>query len=160
MAVVLIGAAGSSFGAEFEGSMRPGDSVEVGGHTVALQDVTSGDGGRYVFVRALFDVDGRRVAPEIRAYEDQSTPVAEPALQSSIVDDIIVAVSLLFPDGETVAVSVFVRPLVWWVWVGAGLIALAGLTALFSRRGAAAMPHRSATTAPLPGGTTTDTASR
>ena len=160
MAVVLIAVAGSSFGDDFEGSMRPGDEVEVGGHTVTLREVTTGEADRFIFVRATFDVDGKTLTPEIRAYEDQSTPVAEPALMSTIVDDVVVAVSLLFPDGETVAVSVFVRPLVWWVWVGAGLIALAGLVALFSRSGAAAMLHRPATTERPPVGTTTDSASR
>lgn len=160
MALLLVGVAGSSFGDEFEGSMRPGDTVDVGGHTVTLQEVSSGESGRYIFVRATFDVDGTTLAPEIRAYEDQATPVAEPALTSSIVDDVIVAVSLLFPDGETVAVSAFVRPLVVWVWVGAGLIALAGLAALFWRDGAVAVPRREATTGRRGAGTTSDIASR
>ena len=160
MAIVLIGVAGSSFGADFEGSMRPGDQVEVGGHTITLHEVTNGVAERYIFVMATFDVDGHPLTPEIRAYEEQSSPVAEPALRSTLIDDVIVAISLLFPDGETVAVSVFVRPLVWWVWVGAGLIALAGLVALVSRRGAGAVQHRSATAERPPAGTTSDTASR
>lgn len=160
MAVVLFGVAGSSFGDDFEGSMMPGETVEVGRHTVTLVDVSTGEADRYIYVRARFDLDGRALTPEIRAYEDQDTPVAEPALRSTIVDDVIVAVSLLFPDEETVAVSVFVRPLVWWVWIGAGLIALAGLFALVSRDGAAARPRPAATVGRRRAGTTTDTVSR
>ena len=161
MAIVLFGVAGSSFGDDFEGSLMPGEAIEVGGHTVTLLEVSTGEAERYIFVRAMFDVDGATtLTPEIRAYEDQSTPVAEPALSSTLVDDVNVAVSLLFPDGETIAVSVFVRPLVLWVWVGAGLIAVAGLTALLSRGGAAARPRRSATEGRQQAGTTTDSASR
>jgi cytochrome c-type biogenesis protein CcmF len=144
MAVFLLAVAASSFGSDFNGSMRPGDTVELGGHELGLQAIETGDEDRYVFVRAVFDLDGSSIAPQIRAYEDQDVPVAEPALRSSLVDDVIVAVSLMFPDGETVEVSAFVRPLVTWVWVGAGLMGLAGLAALFARDGAAAERRRPA----------------
>lgn len=160
MAVFLVGVAGSSFGEDFSGSMVPGDVVEVGGHEIALEDTETGEEARFIYVRASFRVDGTPVSPEIRAYEDQSLPVAEPALRSTPLSDVIVAVSLLFPDGNTVAVSVFVRPLVWLVWVGAGLMVLAGLSALVVRGGAAAVPRRSAREGPRPTGTTTGTASR
>lgn len=160
MALFLLAVAGSSFGADFNGSMRPGDSVRVAGHELILRSVEAGEEDRFLFVRAGFDLDGAPIAPEIRAYEDQDVPVAEPALRSSLVDDVIVAVSLLFPDGETVEVSVFVRPLVAWVWLGAALMAVAGLAALFARAGAAARPHRSARAGPLPEGTTTGTVAR
>lgn len=160
MALFLVGVAGSSFGDEFNGAMVPGETVTVAGHEVTLHRVDTGESSRYVFVRADFDVDGSPISPEIRAYEAQTTPVAEPVLRSRLVDDVIVAVSLLFPDGETVEVSVFVRPLVSWVWVGAALMGLAGLVALFARGGAAATPRRSATAAQPTEGTTTGALSR
>lgn len=128
-ALVLVAVAGSSFGGEFEGTMRPGDTVEVAGHTVTLDDVSVGREGRFQRVVGQFTVDGAPLEPEIRAYEDQLLPVAEPVLRSTPIDDVIVALSLLFPDGETVQVSVFVRPLVWWVWFGAGVVVLGGLLA-------------------------------
>jgi cytochrome c-type biogenesis protein CcmF len=159
VSLFLVGVAGSSFGADFSGTMMPGDTITVGGHEISLDRVETGEGDRYVFVRAVVDVDGRSLAPEIRAYEEQTVPVAEPVVRSSPVDDVIVAVSLLFPDGETVEVSVFVRPLVWWVWAGAVLMGLAGLVALFARDGAAAGPRRSATAGRQRGETTSGAAS-
>ena len=144
MAVFLLAVAASSFGSDFNGSMRPGDTVELGGHQLTLQTIETGDEDRYIFVRTLFDLDGSPIAPQIRAYEGQDVPIAEPALRSSLVDDVIVAVSMMFPDGETVEVSAFARPLVTWVWVGAGLMGLAGLAALLARDGAAAKRCRPA----------------
>ena len=160
VSLLLVGVAGSSFGAEFSGTMMPGDSVTVAGHEITLERVETGDSDRFVFVRANFEVDGVPVSPEIRAYEQQTVPVAEPVLRSSPLGDVIVAISLLFPDGETIEVSVFVRPLVWWVWAGALLLGVAGLVALFGRAGAASGRRRSAIAEPLRGETTSGSASR
>jgi cytochrome c-type biogenesis protein CcmF len=144
MALFLLAVAASSLGTDFNGTMQPGDTVHLGGHELTLRTIETGEQERYLFVRASFDLDGNPIGPEIRAYEDQDVPVAEPALRSSPIDDVIVAVSLLFPDGETVEVNAFVRPLVMWVWVGAALIVVAGLAALVVKDGAAAVPRRSA----------------
>jgi len=144
MALFLVAVAGSSFGDQFSGSMMPGDTVTVSGHEVSLRAVSTGEGDRFVYVRGDFDVDGVRMSPEIRAYEDQGVPVSEPVLRPGLTDDVMVAISLLFPDAETVEVSVFVRPLVSWVWLGVALMGLAGLFALVSRGGAAARQRRSA----------------
>jgi cytochrome c-type biogenesis protein CcmF len=164
MALFLVGVAGSSLGGDFNGSMRPGESVEVAGHVVSLVSVDTGETERYVFVRADFTVDtldtSPTISPEIRAYEDQSLPVAEPVLRSSLVDDVIVAISLLFPDGETVEVSVFVRPLVTWVWAGAALMGVAALIALFWRGGAVAGRRPPATAGQRRGGTTSENIAR
>jgi len=160
VSLLLVGVAGSSFGAEFSGTMMAGDSVKVAGHEITLESVETGDGDRFVFVRAEFEVDGVLVSPEIRAYEQQTVPVAEPVLLSSPLGDVIVAISLLFPDGGTIEVSVFVRPLVWWVWAGSFLLGAAGLVALFGRDGAASRRRRPATAEPLRGETTTGSASR
>ncbi len=157
MAILLFGVAGSSFGEDFEGPMQVGDSVEVSGITITLNEVSSGEEDRYLYVRADFDVDGRGLAPEIRAFEDQSLPVAEPALLSGPSRDVIVATSLLFPDGETVDVSIFVRPLVWWVWAGALLISVAGLTYLLGKGGVDAERRRLARAKPPAAGTTNGT---
>ena len=155
LAMVLIGAAGSSLGDDFEGSMRPGDEVEVAGETVRLESISTGEGDRFIFVRAVFDVQGAIAEPEIRAYEDQSLPVAEPALVTDPLGDVVVAISTVTADASEVAVSVFVRPMVWWVWAGALVVAVAGLVALSSTGAAGAARHRGARAGLRSGGTTT-----
>jgi cytochrome c-type biogenesis protein CcmF len=159
MAVFLVGVAGSSFGDDFSGAMTPGETTVVGGHEVVLDEVTTGEGDRFIYVQARIEVDGTSLTPEIRAYEDQALPVAEPVVRRGVVDDVIVAISLLFPDGETVEVSVFVKPLVSLVWVGAILMALAGLVALFGRAEAVATQRQSAREAQPAAGTTSGTSS-
>lgn len=159
--MILIGAGGSALGDQYRGQMSPGDTTDVAGRMVTLDGTSTGESGRYLYVRAVFIVDGRHeLAPEIRAYEEQPQPISEPALLSSPASDVIVAISRLEPDGRTVSVSVFVRPLVWWVWAGAVMVALAGLVGLFGRSGVSSRRRRMATTARQQGETTSDTTAR
>ena len=161
MAMVLVGAGGSSLGAEFTGPMSVGETVDVGSHSVELVSVSTGEANRYIYVEGVFIVDGNvELTPQIRAYEAQGIPVSEPALRSTPLSDIIVAVSVLSPDLDGFEVSVFVRPMVWWVWVGALVISLAGATALAWRDGVGGERRREARAALPPAGTTSGTTGR
>ncbi len=134
LALVIVGAAGSALGADFAGVMAPGEIIEVGGRRITLARIETGEADRFIYVRASFTVDDSRVLePEIRAYEDQALPVAEPALLSRPGGDVIIAISKVTADASSVNVSVFVRPMVVWVWLGAVTMALAGLVALASK---------------------------
>jgi cytochrome c-type biogenesis protein CcmF len=155
IAMVLVGAAGSAMGADFAGTMSPGDVITVGSHRIELVSIGTGEGDRYLYAEGLFLVDGHELRPQIRAYEDQELPVAEPALRSTPISDVIVAVSVLSPDVESFEVSVFVRPMVWWVWIGALVVALAGGIALARRRVDGEGRRPPATAGPPPAGTTT-----
>ncbi len=150
LAAVLIGASGSSLGDEFRGGMTPGDIVEVGGYEVRLDSLETGEEGRYIFVVAEMTLlkDGQAVdmvAPQIRAYEDQQLPVPEPVLRSTPREDIVFAISRVNQDASGVEVSVFVKPLVFWVWAGGLLIAIAGLVGLIGRGAASGGRRRGAT---------------
>jgi cytochrome c-type biogenesis protein CcmF len=161
LAMVLIGAAGSAMGSEFAGTVAIGDVVEVGRHSIELVAIDTGEADRYVWAQGEFVVDGgSRLRPQIRAYEDQPTPVAEPALRSTPVSDLIIAVSRLSPDLGSFEVSVFVRPMVWWVWAGALVMAAGGGFALYVRSGASGGRRRSARGGLQPAGTTTGATGR
>ena len=128
IAMVLIGAAGSAMGGDGVAVMAPGDSLEVAGHEIVMRAINTGETERFLFAEAEIVLDGQYVlTPQIRAYGGRDLPIAEPAIRSTPGGDVIVAISLLFPDAAAADVSVFVRPLVWWVWVGALVVSLGGL---------------------------------
>jgi cytochrome c-type biogenesis protein CcmF len=160
VAVVLAGVAGSSLGAEFSGPMGPGDTATVGDYTVRLDRIDTGATRRFIFVEAEVALtrDGSApvsLTPQIRAYEDQALPVPEPALHSTPREDVVVAISRVGGDASVVGVSVFVRPLVLFVWTGSLLIALAGLVALAAKGAGAARRRRPATAGQQPEGAST-----
>jgi cytochrome c-type biogenesis protein CcmF len=150
LALVLVGAGGSSLGAQFRGGMAPGDVVAVGGYEVRLDRVETDEEGRYIYVAADLTLlrDGQEVdsvRPQIRAYEDQPLPIPEPVLRSTPMEDIVFAISRVNQDASGVEVSVFVKPLVFWVWAGGLLIALAGVAGLTVPNGAGGVRRREAT---------------
>jgi len=147
MALVLFGGAGSSLGEDFTGAMGAGESVDLSRFTVELDEIRTGESDRFLYVAADMTLtrrggDAVAISPEIRAYEEQALPVPEPALHSTPVEDVVVAISRVAGDASVVEVNVFVRPLVLWVWAGAVLIALSGLASLFSTGAAGARRRR------------------
>jgi cytochrome c-type biogenesis protein CcmF len=158
MALVLVGAAGSSLGEDFSAPMAPGERVQLAHHEVELESIDTGESDRYIFVAADVTVSrdggsGVTMSPQIRAYEEQALPVPEPALHSTLWEDVVVAISRVSEDALVVEVSVFVRPLVTLVWVGAILISLGGVLALAATGAGAARRRRSARAGQQPAGT-------
>ncbi len=150
LALALVGAGGSSLGAQFRGGMAQGDVVAVGGYEVRLDRVETGEEGRYIYVAADLTLlrDGQEVdsvRPQIRAYEDQPLPIPEPVLRSTPMEDIVFAISRVNQDASGVEVSVFVKPLVFWVWAGGLLIALVGVAGLTVPNGGGGGRRREAT---------------
>jgi cytochrome c-type biogenesis protein CcmF len=133
VALVLLGAGASALGTEFHGPMVPGDVAIVGPHRIELKEVRFGEADRFIYAEGVFLLDGlKELRPQIRAYGAQQLPVAEPVLRSTPMVDVIVAVGVVTPGAEGFEVSVFVRPMVWWVWAGAVVLAIAGFSALSS----------------------------
>lgn len=158
LAMVLVGAGASSLGTDAAARMREGEAIEVGSHRLELVEVTTGETANFVYAEGRFLVDGRvELRAQIRGYEEQSLPVAEPALWSTPVADVIIAVSLMTVEADGFDVAVFVRPMVWWVWAGALVLTLSGVLALRGRAGVGAGPRRAATTGRPAAGTTTGT---
>ena len=160
MALVLVGAGGSSLGDEFRGSMASGDTVEVGGYEVTLDAIETGEADRFIYVAAELSLarsgdNLETLSPQLRAYEEQPLPIPEPALRTTPSGDVVVAISRVADDASVVEVRVFVRPLVLWVWAGGLLIALSGLLSLVSTGGVFARRRRPATAAQQEEGTTT-----
>lgn len=140
--------------------MGSGDTAALDRYAIELGEIRTGEESRFIYLETdvTFARDGETVftlSPEIRAYEDQALPVPEPALRSTPLEDVVVAISRVAGDASAVEVSVFVRPLVFWVWAGSALIVLAGLVALFSTGATAAARRRRATGERQPTGTTT-----
>jgi len=118
--------------------IQEGDSLELAGYTLRLDDVTRAQGPNYRTTMAMLTLgrDGREIAtmrPEKRVYPVAQMPTTEAALDNGFLRDIYVSIGDP-QDGGGWAVRTYYKPLANWIWGGAILMALGGLLSLSDRR--------------------------
>jgi cytochrome c-type biogenesis protein CcmF len=118
--------------------MEIGDTAVVGGHTFRFDGVHGVQGPNYQSsmgtVTVLDDGVATRVLhPEKRVYTVQTNPMTEAAIQSNPVRDLYVSLGEPLGGGAW-SVRIYFKPFVSWIWGGAVIMALGGITALSDSR--------------------------
>jgi len=112
--------------------MKTGDSVDMAGYTWTLDRVYDTLGPNYSAVRGEISIrngDGERIAtlfPERRFYPDSQQNTTEAAIHTNWMADLYGVLG----EGsaqEGWAIRLYHNPLVPWMWIGSGLMALGGL---------------------------------
>ena len=138
MVIFLAGALGNGlFATEVVVRATPGDSVDVAGRQMTLRAVEARQGPNYVTETAVIDVreDGRLLAvmtPEKRFYTAERQTTTEAAIRPRFGGDDY-AVLGDGTDATGYTLRLYRKPLVSWIWVGAGLMAIGGAVAAIGR---------------------------
>ena len=129
--VLFVGFAGSqAFTTSRDAELRPGEAVSVAGYRFVSEGATRARDAHKGEVRValgVFDSGGERVTtlrPGIDFYFADNQPSTEVALHSTLSRDLY-AVLVEADESGLAIVSLFVNPLVSWLWI-AGLIMVAG----------------------------------
>lgn len=133
-AVFALGLVGSMFASSTTATLAPGESLTLRGWEVEnLGAAVSAE--RTVSAPVVLRRDGDEVAilePSLVSHPDRGVLLAETSLRSTPLTDVQVALRDADDDGRAL-LEVHVRPLVWFVWWGPLLLALAcGRAALAS----------------------------
>lgn len=140
LGVILIGvafAASSAYGARTEVRLRPGDTVQVLGYEIGYEGTVSRTYVNRTSVEAKVRVDGGKVyRPSISNYPFATQAIGTPSVKTGIREDVYLTLVVAPKRAEDVAViGVNVLPLVVWLWIGGGLIAVgSALAAVPTRR--------------------------
>ena len=132
--VLFIGLAGSrGFATEVDLTVPEGGRAQVAGYTLLNEGAASTEDAHRSRVSVTMAVfrDGQRVttmSPGRDTFAVDGTEAAVVAIDSGPTRDLYMVLTQLRPDG-TASVSVFVNPLVLWLWVAGVIIALGGLIA-------------------------------
>jgi len=136
VAVFILGAAGASFfQSEKIERIFPGDTLKVGSKIFRLEDVNPLIGPNYTSTAAtlsLMDKDGAVIdtmISEIRFYPVAGTTTTEAAIRPRISGDAYAVLG----DGDAergYTLRLYDKPLVSWIWFGAGMMALGGIIAI------------------------------
>jgi cytochrome c-type biogenesis protein CcmF len=113
-----------------------GETREWGGHTFQLQQVRLEQDSRVKAVKADVLLDGEKVyAPAITTYLRQGVDVPTPSVRTGARGDVYLTLERgATPGADEATIRVFIKPLVLWLWIGGGLMAVGTLLAAFPGR--------------------------
>ncbi|HEX9107089.1 MAG TPA: heme lyase CcmF/NrfE family subunit [Longimicrobiales bacterium] len=123
-------AASSTYRAEREVTLKPGQTVTVQGYTVRLDDVAGKqEPQRFVVSARMSVLDGAgrataALAPRQNFFNSSDQPVNTPGVRSGPRNDLYINLLAFERDGSAATVHVIVQPLVAWIWIGGLIVAL------------------------------------
>jgi cytochrome c-type biogenesis protein CcmF len=128
--LIFLGFAGEGYKQSETLMLKPGQQTTVGAFTVRLEGVKVSDDGRKQMVTAHTTVfqDGKQIGQMypakwfFRKHEDQ--PTTEVAIRRGINEDLYVVLAAFELDQQSASMEIVVNPLVNWIWVGFGIMAL------------------------------------
>ena len=139
LGVVLVAvafAASSSYAHRAEVRLRPGQSAELAGHTVTYLGSRTERYANRTAVEADVRIDGGRVyRPALSTFPFATQGIGTPSVRTSPTEDVYLTLVVAPPTPEAAAViGVIVRPLVVWLWIGGGVMAVGTLMAALPGR--------------------------
>jgi len=139
--IFLMGAVGDGlFRSEQVVRAKPGDTVSIAGRTVTLVRVFERQGPNFQALTAELayrdSKSGRHIAtlmPEKRVYTAERQTTTEAAIRPRFGGDDYAVLG----DGDDrigYSLRLYYKPLISWIWGGAGIMAMGGLLAMLGRR--------------------------
>jgi cytochrome c-type biogenesis protein CcmF len=134
-------AASSTFRKELDATLRPGESVLAPGGEYAIRfDELWGidEPQRFVVGATTTVLKGEReigtLGPRLNFYRTSDQPITTPAVRSRPSLDIYLNLMAFERDGSSVTLRILTEPLVFWIWLGGGIVGLGALIALWPQR--------------------------
>jgi cytochrome c-type biogenesis protein CcmF len=126
-------AASNSFTHSQELSLVVGKPATFSGHTFELIDVVQITTDRDISVKALVSVDGGKpYAPAITKFTKIGMNVGTPSVRTGFGSDIYLTLEPpVRQDSNEARIKVFIKPLILWLWIGSGLMAVGTVLAAF-----------------------------
>lgn len=128
----------SAFNIETDMAMRPGETLEVGGHTFELRDLQEVEGPNYTAIEGVVEIrrDGDFIAeirPQKRQYLVQQNWMTEAGIHVDWNKDLFIALGDQLGN-NTWSVRIQYKPMIRFIWLGALVMALGGLISVTDRR--------------------------
>ena len=140
IAVALVAA--DAFSREAHLTLTPGTAVPFSGHTFELMGVEQFTTPRSTGVTARVSIDGGQAyAPALTLYTGMGQTIGTPSVRTGLTGDVYLRLDgSVRPTAEMAKVTVILKPLTLWLWIGGLLMGIGTLLALVreprGRRGA------------------------
>ncbi|MEY3680440.1 MAG: heme lyase CcmF/NrfE family subunit [Ilumatobacteraceae bacterium] len=113
--------------------MSVGDTVEFSGHTFTFEGLTLESDDVKSSLKAQVRIDGGPVyEPSRSKYLQQGMDIGTPSVRTGLRHDLYLTLEGdVRPDDTEARIKVFVKPLILWLWIGGGLLALGTVLSAF-----------------------------
>ena len=133
--VIFIGISGQAFNQKQEQEMALHQIMNVGPYQVVCEGFSQDTNPNFDTEYALLNVyrDGKlvtKMAPERRFYAASQQPLTVVTNHSTLAWDLYVIYAGKNPDSGQPIITVFLNPLVAWIWIGVAIIVFGTLVAL------------------------------
>jgi cytochrome c-type biogenesis protein CcmF len=138
--LIFLGFAGDAFKQDDQVLLKPGDTAKVGAYTVKYNGLRLTEDGQKQMVMARVSVqhDGRALTELepgkffYKKHEDQ--PTTEVAIHRGFAEDFYLVLAGFDAERQTATLHIVINPLVNWIWLGFGVMALGTGIALLPER--------------------------
>lgn len=132
-------AASSAYRQEFEATLGKGQTMKADKFELRYDDLWAVNEPQRFIIGADLAVlvEGREVGllePRLNFYRGTDQPLTTPAVRSRPNTDLYVNLMAFERDESSVTLLVFVEPMVMWIWLGGGVIALGSAIAMLAPR--------------------------
>jgi cytochrome c-type biogenesis protein CcmF len=129
-------AASGSFVRQAEFTLEPGQSAQFAGHTLTYEGQVVKTEDAKIVNQALIRIDGTGPwGPSLNQFLNGTGTISTPSVRSTLTDDVALSLIEVPDEGRTsVTIRVTIQPLVIWLWIGGGIMALGTLLAVFPGR--------------------------
>jgi cytochrome c-type biogenesis protein CcmF len=154
--LMFLGFAGEGFSRDEQLLLKPGEEATVGDYVLRLDALRVTDDGQKQMVTAhvsVRDGEGRdlgKMQPAKWYYrKHEEEPTTEVGIRRTFAEDLYIVMPAFELQDQTASVEVHINPLVNWLWLGFGILAMGTAIALLPERAvsfaAARLPAEAAT---------------
>ena len=131
IAVALAASNGYTRVGEF--TLQQGEPITFDGHTFELLDIETFATERSDGLKAQVSIDGGQAyAPALSRFTRMGMDIGTPSVKTGWKYDIYLTLEqATSADATEAQIKIFVKPMILWLWVGGGLVALGTLLAAF-----------------------------
>jgi|RhiMethySRZTD1v2_1073278.scaffolds.fasta_scaffold32497_2 cytochrome c-type biogenesis protein CcmF len=157
--LILLGFGGMGFNQDTQVPLKAGEDVKIGRYTIRNTSVKVSDDGQKQMVTAYLAVfvDGKQIDTLYPAKwffrKHEQEPTTEVAIRRTLAEDLYITLGGYEVGAQVANLEIHVNPLVNWVWMGFGILALGTGIALLPERmysfALARMPIEAASTTAL-----------
>src|SRR6266545_793028 len=138
--LILLGFGGGGFNRDTQVELKPGQETKIGRYTLRSTSLKVNDDGQKQMITAAIAVfvDGQQIDTLYPAKwffrKHENEPTTEVAIRRTLAEDLYITLGGYEAAQQAASLEIHVNPLVNWVWMGFGILALGTGIALLPER--------------------------